>query len=212
MPTLKDALTATLAAEAVEASFVHAVAGIQMTENAYVSPHDDVAHAHSRFEMPDIDGSDVESRSESIAHRGEIRVRAAGGEEWVTLDMPRPALGPLAFLTLLYGADLERPVSESDRSIGVEISAARAIERVPDELRSTLDDILSARNTEGVDRFPEASTARLSIRNEPLHIAEMTVTTHHQGERTTTFALEVHPVTRRTVDMPATADDTGTTS
>lgn len=211
MPTLKDALHATLSAEAVEASFVQAVAGIQMTENAYVSPLDDVAHAHSRFEMPDIDGSDAESRSESIAHHGVMHGRAAGSDEWVTLDMPRPALGPLAFLTLLYGADLEQPVSADDRSIEVEISAARAIEHVPDELRSTLDDILSARTSEGIERFPEASTARLSVRSEPLHIAEMTVTTH-QGETTATFALEVHPVPRRTIDMPATPDATGTTS
>lgn len=202
MTTLEDALRATISAEAVEASFVQAVAGIQMTENAYVSPRDDVSHSHIRFEMADVDGSDSESRTETIAHRGALHTRTADSDEWVTLDdVPRPALGPLAFLTLLYGADLEQPLPAESVSIEVEISASRAIERVPDELRGTLDDILSAPIQDDGGHFPELSTAHLSVRNDPLHIAEATITTRH-GEATATFALEIHPTSKRTIDSP----------
>ncbi|ALE82174.1 hypothetical protein [Pseudonocardia sp. HH130629-09] len=143
MPTLNDALDATLSAEALEASIVHAVAGIQTTDNAYVSPRDGVAHSRTRFEMPDLDGSDTGSRAETVARHGALHTRAADSDEWVTLDMPRPVLGSLAFLTLLYGAELERFTSAENATIEVEISASRAIERVPDELRSTLEGILA---------------------------------------------------------------------
>ncbi|PZR53445.1 hypothetical protein DNL40_08035 [Xylanimonas oleitrophica] len=206
MPTLEEALNATLSAEAVEASFVHTATGIQTTDDAYVSPRDDVARSHSRFEMPDVDASGTESRAETIAHRGKLHIRAAGSDAWMTVDMPRPALGPLALLTLLYGAELERPVAAEDPTIEVEISASRATGRVPDELRDTLDDILTGWTEEEGRRFPELSAARLSVRDDPLHIAEMTITTQ-QGETTETFALEIQPVPRRTIDIPAAADD-----
>jgi hypothetical protein len=207
MPTLDDALHATLSAEAVEASFVHAVAGIRTTDNAYVSPRDGVTHSRTRFEMPDLDGADTGSRAETIVRHGALHTRAADSDEWVTLDMPRPVLGSLAFLTLLYGAEPERFTSTENATIEVGISASRAIERVPDELRSTLEDILAGPIREESGQFPEVSTARLSICDNPLHIAEMTVTTL-RGGMTETFALEIHPVSRRVIDSAIAADDT----
>lgn len=201
MPTLEDALNATLAAEAMETSFVHAVGGIQTTENAYVSPADDIAHSRTRFEMPDVDGHGADNRGESIAHRDVLYTRAGAGDDWVTVDLPRPALGPLAFLTVLFGADLEQPVVLENGPLEVEILASRALERVPGELRSTLNDILSARPEVGVEAFPEVSTARLTVSGAPLHISEVTITVR-RGDEVETFALEAHPVPRRAVPIP----------
>lgn len=201
MLTLRDALNATLSAEAVEASYLNAVAGLCTTENAYVSPRDGVAHSRMRFDTPNGDGADTQNRAEVIAHGGMLHTRPAGNGEWATLDMPRPALGPLAFLTLLYGADLDRPVPIESGTIEVAISAADALERGPESLRGTLDDILADRTAHGGGSFPDSSTAHVGIRHDPLHISEMTVTTR-QGEMTETFAVEVHPVPRRIVDVP----------
>lgn len=201
MPTLEDALTATLTAEAVEASFVQAVAGIQMTENAYVSPRDNVSHSTIEFVMPETDAPADVSRAETIAHAGALHTRAAGGE-WIALDLPRPALGPLAFLAILYGADLGQPIAGDGAVIDVELSASLATERVPDELRSTLDDLLSATDPAGDGRFPEHSTARLRIDDAPLHIAEATIITTLSGGSAATFALELHPTPARTIDIP----------
>ncbi|RGE20341.1 hypothetical protein [Leucobacter sp. wl10] len=201
MPTLEDALTATLTAEAVEASFLQAVSGIQLTENAYVSPRDDVSRSTIEFVMPDTDAPAERSRAETIAHAGALHTRTAGGE-WITLDLPRPALGPLALLTILYGADLEQPVAGDGAVIEVELSASLATERVPDELRSTLDDLLSATDPAGDGRFPEHSTARLRVHEAPLHIAEATITTTLSGGSAATFALEIHPTPARTINIP----------
>ena len=201
MPTLEEALNETLSAEAVEASFVHAVAGIRTTENAYVSPRDGVAHSRTRFEMPDADGAGADNRGESIASHDVLHTRAAGSDDWMTVDLPRPALGPLALLTLLYGAELEQHMDLDSGFLEVEVETSRALMRVPDSLHGTLDDIVSARPEAGVAAFPEASTARVSVGGGPLHISEMAMTVYRGGEAET-FALEVHPVSARTVSIP----------
>lgn len=200
MLTLNDALTATLTVEAVEASYLQAVAGLQIIENAYVSPRDDVSHSTIEFVMADTDAPAEKSRVETIVHAGVLHTRVAGCE-WIALDLPRPALGSLAFLTILYGADLEQPVASNGVVIEVEVSASAAIERVPDKLRSTLDDLLSATGGSGDGRFPELSTARLSIHGNPLHIAEAAITTHFE-DGAAIFALEIHPTPTKIVTMP----------
>lgn len=204
MSTLREALTATLTAEAFEASYVQAVAGIQITENAYVSPRDDVSRSTVDFLMPDPDAPAETSRAENISHAGVLHTRAPGGR-WITIDLPRPALGPLALLTVLYGADLEQHVAGDGSVIEVRISASAAAERVPAELRSTLNDMLAGSGEAGGGPFPELTTARVRIHDTPLHIAEAVLTTQ-LDDGTATFALEMHPSPARAVDIPARED------
>lgn len=201
MTTLGDALQATLALEAVEVSYVQAVAGIQVTENAYVCRADDVSHSQTRFVMPDSGMPAEGTTTESIAHHGALYTRGGEADEWVKLDLPRPAIGPLAFLTLVYGADLTRPVPPSTKPIEAEVLMARARERVPSDLGSMLDDLLSSNEIAPDGYFPEPSTVRLTIHHDPLHIAEVSLTIE-TDPTPATFALELHPTPRRRVDVP----------
>lgn len=123
MPTLEEALNETLSAEAVEASFVHAIAGIRTTENVYVSPRDGVAHSRTRFKMPEAAGPGADNRGESLASHDLLHTCAVGSDDWMTVDLPRPALGSLALLTLLYNAEIEQSVGVDSGLFEVEVLA-----------------------------------------------------------------------------------------
>ncbi|WP_206759295.1 hypothetical protein, partial [Acinetobacter baumannii] len=111
MVTLGDALTATLSLDAVEASFVQAAELIRLIESSSVDRRGGASYTRSDLQLTTEDREQV-IQSETVIRDETTYFRVPADQTgWMHLDLPRPALGALAALTVLYGADLTKPIT-----------------------------------------------------------------------------------------------------
>ncbi|GGM49492.1 hypothetical protein [Microbacterium saperdae] len=197
MTTLRDALNATFRLEAIEASFLQAIEGIQAIENTYLSPAENLSRSLTTFTFADSDSPGVIKDAESIFKDGMLHTRTPDG--WVAIELDRPAIGTLSLLLLLHGADLDQTLTDDGSPLMVAVDRDRSREHVPDQYRVVLDDLLAGSDITPDGYVPEHLTARIAVAHDPLHICEMSYT---NDTIPATFALELHPTARRDIPTP----------